>query len=129
MAALRLPKESEEEKAERKLALCDAAEKATKVPLDTLAACLGICDLVDTLLEAASVGIVLLGADSDLGAALEFSHAAFRSAEHNIHSNLSMLSEDPRSEALVARYEALRERFEEELPPLRTRVLEWLKAH
>ena len=129
MAAIRLPKESEEEKSKRKLALCDAAEKATRVPLDTLAACLGVCDPVDTLLDAASVGVVRLGADSDLGAALEFSHAAFRSAEHNIHSNLSMLSEDPRSEALVARYESLRERFEEELPPLRTRVLEWLKTH
>ena len=129
MAALRLPKESEEQKSERKLALCDAAEKATNVPLDTLSACLGVCDLVDTLLNAASVGAVRLGADSDLGAALEFSCAAFRSAEHNIHSNLSMLGEDPRSEALVTRYEALRERFEEELPLLRTRVLEWLKTH
>ena len=129
MAALRLPKESEEEKSKRKLALCDAAEKATNVPLDTLSACLGVCDLIDTLLDAASVGVVRLGADSDLGAALEFSHAAFRSAELNIHSNLSMLGEDPRSEALVMRYEALQERFEEELPALRTRVLEWLETH
>ena len=111
MAALRLPKESEEDKSKRKLALCDAAEKATNVPLDTLSACLGVCDLVDTLLDAAGTGIVLLGADSDLGAALEFSHAAFRSAELNIHSNLSMLEEDPRLEALVTRYDALRERF------------------
>lgn len=129
MAALRLPRESEEEKSKRKLALCDAAEKATNVPLDTLSACLGVCELVDTLLEAASGGVVRLGADSDLGAALEFSCASFRSAEFNIHANLSMLREDPRSEALGARYEALRERFEEDLPALRTRVLEWLKTH
>ena len=129
ISALRLPRQGEEEKAKRKQALFDAAEKATIVPLDTLSACLGVLELIDTLLDAAGAGVVRLGADSDLGAALEFSHAAFKAAELNIHANLSMLSEDPRSEPLAMRYEALRERFEEDLPALRTRVLEWLKAH
>ena len=129
MSAIRLPKESEDEIASRKLALRDAAEKATNVPLDTLAACLEIFELIDGLLDAASVGTVRLGADSDLGAALEFSNAAFRAAELNINANLSMLKDDPRLEALSARYSALRERFEEDLPVLRTRVLDWLKDH
>ena len=129
MSALRLPKESEEEKTARKLALCDAAEKATNVPLDTLSACLEVFELIDNLLDAASIGAVRLGADSDLGAALEFSNAAFRAAELNIHANLSMLGGDPRLEALSTRYGALRERFEEDLPALRTRVLGWLKDH
>ena len=40
-----------------------------------------------------------------------------------------MLGGDPRLEALSTRYGALRERFEEDLPVLRTRVLEWLKDH
>ena len=129
MSAIRLPKESEDEIASRKLALRDAAEKATNVPLDTLAACLEIFELIDGLLDAASIGTVRLGADSDLGAALEFSNAAFRAAELNINANLSMLKDDPRLEALSTRYSALRERFEEDLPVLRTRVLDWLKDH
>lgn len=129
MSAIRLPKESEDEVAARKLALRDAAEKATNVPLDTLAACLEVFELIDGLLDAASIGTVRLGADSDLGAALEFSNAAFRAAELNINANLSMLKEDPRLEVLSARYSALRERFEEDLPVLRTRVLDWLKDH
>ena len=129
MSAIRLPKESEDEIASRKMALRDAAEKATDVPLDTLAACLEIFELIDGLLDAASIRTVRLGADSDLGAALEFSNAAFRAAELNINANLSMLKDDPRLEALSARYSALRERFEEDLPVLRTRVLDWLKDH
>ena len=129
MSALRLPKANEEEKVARKLALCDAAEKATNVPLDTLSACLEVFGLIDNLLDAASSGAVRLGADSDLGAALEFSNAAFRAAELNIHANLSMLGGDPRLETLSTRYSALRERFEDDLPVLRTRVLDWLKAH
>ena len=129
MSAIRLPKESEAEIATRKLALRDAAEKATNVPLDTLAACLEVFELIDSLLDAAANEIVRLGADSDLGAALEFSNAAFRAAELNINSNLSMLKDDPRLETLSARYSALRERFEEDLPVLRTRVLDWLKDH
>ena len=85
--------------------------------------------MIDGLLDAASIGTVRLGADSDLGAALEFSNAAFRAAELYINANLCMLKEDPRLEVLSARYSALRERFEEDLPVLRTRVLDWLKDH
>ena len=47
----------------------------------------------------------------------------------NINANLSMLKDDPRLEALSTRYSALRERFEEDFPVLRTRVLDWLKDH
>ena len=55
MSAIRLPKESEDEIASRKLALRDAAEKATNVPLDTLAACVEIFVLIYGLLVADSI--------------------------------------------------------------------------
>ena len=126
LGALRLPKSSDEEKAQRGERLRKATREAIEAPLDTLAAALDVLELARQLLTVA--GEVRLRAESDLGAAIEMAHAAFRSAELNVHVNLPGLASDPSVEAYRSRHESLRETFETEYPELRQRVLEWLGA-
>ena len=89
MEALRLPRETAEEKTQRDAARRGAAQKATEVPLTLMAACQGVLRLgadVENLSQRTR-----LSAESDLRAAAEFARAAARAAELNVEANLPYL--------------------------------------
>ena len=89
MAAYRLPKATDEEKAARTKAIQAALRGATEVPLETLRACA-------TALEHARV-VVANGnksADSDVGVAIGLLQAAATGAAANVRINLEGLKDE-----------------------------------
>ena len=97
--ALRLPRSTPEEKERRLAARRSAASRATEAPLATMTAARDTLRLCAEVLELSRT--TPLRAESDLGAAVELTHAAFRVAELNVNANLPELSEDDRQKALT----------------------------
>lgn len=83
MAAMKMPKESDSEKAARKAAMAEAAKTATEVPLRTLEACASAAKLA---CEAAQYGNP--NAASDAGSAALLADAAGKAASYNVRINL-----------------------------------------
>ena len=93
MNAIRMPKDSAEEKAARKQAMGDAAVVAAEIPLETMRQALAVMELAVT---AASKGN--RNAASDGGVAALFGRAAIRAADMNVRVNLpSIPDEDVRT--------------------------------
>lgn len=88
MAAYRLPKETDAEKASRKNAIDDAVRAATETPLDTMRAC-----------QQALRGAVIVSANgnrrttSDVGVGVELLVAGLRGARMNVDINLAALDD------------------------------------
>jgi formiminotetrahydrofolate cyclodeaminase len=89
MAAYRLPKTSDEEKAARTQAIQTALRGATEIPLETLRACA-------TALERARVveDCGNRSAESDVGVAFGLLKAAAHGAAANVRSNLGGLKDE-----------------------------------
>ena len=83
MAAMKMPKESDEQKAARKAAMAEASKTATDVPLRTLEACAKAAKLA---CEAASFGNP--NAASDAGSAALLADSAGKAASYNVRINL-----------------------------------------
>jgi formiminotetrahydrofolate cyclodeaminase len=105
MAALRLPKATEAEKAARRDALEAAMRAATETPLDTLRACQQALRGAVAVARNAS-----RAAASDVGVAIELLTAAARSAALNVDTNLGGLHDA----AFAARTREERRELEEE---------------
>jgi methenyltetrahydrofolate cyclohydrolase len=89
MAAYRLPKAGDEEKAARSRAIQDALRGATVVPLDTLRAC------ADALAQAGAVAQHgHRAAASDAGVAIALLRAAATGAHANVRSNLESIKDE-----------------------------------
>lgn len=89
MAAYRLPKGSDEEKAARSRAIQDALRGATIVPLDTLRAC------ADALAQAQAVAQHgNRSAASDAGVAIALLRAAAAGAYANVRANLESIKDE-----------------------------------
>lgn len=88
MAAFRLPKASEAEKAQRQQAIDAATREATEVPLETMRAC-----------QQALRGAAIVAANgnrsaaSDVGVAVELLLASLRGARMNVEINLKGLAD------------------------------------
>lgn len=82
MAALRLPKATDEEKAVRKAAMADATIVATEVPLNAAAACLEGLDLA-----IRAEGLVADMIVSDVGAGAALLHGALQGVLLNVDVN------------------------------------------
>jgi formiminotetrahydrofolate cyclodeaminase len=105
MAAYRLPKASDAEKAARKAAIATAMKGATEVPLETLRLAVDALESAETV---ARIGNPSAASDAGVGAGLLA--AAARGAAANVRTNLDGLSDDEyrpsatqQMEALVAR--------------------------
>jgi formiminotetrahydrofolate cyclodeaminase len=122
--ALRLPRQTPEEKAHRKKARLLATRKATEAPLDLMTAALDNLSLLEKTLALAES--VRLRAESDVGASLELTRAAFQAAELNVKVNLPALPPGEPRQELEGRHSTLRSRFEEQYPRLHEKVLRWL---
>jgi formiminotetrahydrofolate cyclodeaminase len=83
MAALKMPKETDEEKAVRKKALQQALVDAATVPLAVMEMCLGVIRLAKPVAEKGNVNAV-----SDAGVAALVARAGVHSAKLNVMINL-----------------------------------------
>jgi formiminotetrahydrofolate cyclodeaminase len=97
MAAYRLPKASDEEKAARTAAIQEASKKATLVPLAAARACAEVIDLCWPTAEMGNPNVV-----SDAGVAVLCAQAGMKSAALNVLINLGTIKD----EAFVTQHRA-----------------------
>jgi glutamate formiminotransferase/formiminotetrahydrofolate cyclodeaminase len=103
MAAMRLPRKTEEERGTRSAALEAATQAATKVPLEVCRACVEVLGLARA---AAARGFS--GSLSDAGVAAAMARAALDGAFYNVRINLKALSERGFVERVEAEAQELR---------------------
>ncbi len=102
IAAMRLPKKTESEKAARVRAMQQAYERATMVPLDTMQAC---SDALGFALVAAQKGN--RNAITDAGVAALVAEAGLRGAGLNVRINLSALRDNALRGEIEARLDRI----------------------
>lgn len=95
VAAYRLPKGSEQEKAERRRKIDDAAYKASVVPLENGKGCMAVKELCSRLMERSNPS-----AFSDLYCALEMSALGVKGCILNVKANLPTIKDAERVSAL-----------------------------
>ena len=88
MAAYKLPKGTDEEKAARSARIQRALHEATTVPLETLRACADALELAVTVATDGNRSAV-----SDAGVAVGLLEAAAAGADANVHANLESLKD------------------------------------
>ncbi len=89
MAAYRLPKNTDEEKAARTAAIQEASKKATLVPLAAAHACAEVIDLCRPVTEMGNPNVV-----SDAGVAVLCAQAGLKSAALNVLINLGAIKDE-----------------------------------
>ena len=87
-AAFKLPRETEEEKAERAARVQDALKLATEVPFEIAEKCLEVARLSETSAVIGNVGAV-----SDAGVAVLLAEAAAQSAALNVKINVNSIED------------------------------------
>jgi formiminotetrahydrofolate cyclodeaminase len=102
MAAYRLPKDSDEQKAARSQAIQDGLKHATRAPLACARTCADVIRLAMRSAEHGNVNVI-----SDTGAGVLAAQAALRSAALNVYINAPSIKEAAFVEASVAEVEAL----------------------
>ncbi len=112
MAAYQLPKDTPAEVAARNEAIQAGLKQATRVPLETLAACVAVLELCPELIEKGNANAI-----SDGGAGLLAAQTGMRIAGMNVRINLAHMGDDAfvnevedSMAALVQRGEAARTR-------------------
>ncbi len=90
MAAFRLPKTTEEEKATRSEAIQTATQKATITPLATARACAKVIELGQLATEKGNPNAI-----SDVGAGVVFAQAGLKAAALNVLINLPSIKDEP----------------------------------
>lgn len=84
IAALRLPKETEEQKASRQAAMQDAMKRAAAVPLETLRASERLIQIAKEAVDQGNPNAI-----TDAGAAVHLARTAAAVAAYNVRINLS----------------------------------------
>ena len=105
MAAFRLPKATDAEKAVRRVAVQDATVYATRVPLQNAERCAAVLALVGRLEDRSNPRAL-----SDLRSAGYLAHAGLLGCLANVDINLPGIKDEAASEEIRARAEALRPR-------------------
>ncbi|OGO56828.1 MAG: hypothetical protein A2V85_13625 [Chloroflexi bacterium RBG_16_72_14] len=106
-AAMKLPRETEAEKAVRAAAIREAAHAATMAPMRTVEACLEVVRLAESLAGRSNAN-----ASSDLEVSSLMAVAACRSAAANVYINLPSLGDESRARDLFERTEELADEVE-----------------
>lgn len=102
MACYKLPKATDEEKAERSRAISAAAKKAANVPLEIGRVSLKVLEAAVRLVVIGNPNVITDGAVSAL-----LARAALRSAAYNVRINLPLTKDAAYSEALGAELVAM----------------------
>jgi formiminotetrahydrofolate cyclodeaminase len=102
MAAYKLPKAADDEKARRAAAIQASLTRATVVPLDCARACAAVIALARRAGEIGYKAVI-----SDAGVGVLSAYAGLRSAALNVHINAPALSDRPAAERFSAQIEAL----------------------
>jgi formiminotetrahydrofolate cyclodeaminase len=102
MAAFRLPKGTDADKADRKAAIQAATRDATTVPLQTAVACARVLDLLSTVAALGNPS-----ASSDLLVAIGMLRAAAEGAAANVRINLESLTDESFRADAAARISAV----------------------
>lgn len=110
MATLKLPKNTDEEKAERTQKMQTVLISATNTPLEIAKTCLAIVKLADELSKIGNKGAI-----SDVGVGAYLAEASLNSALLSVDINLPMIKD----EAYVAKVRAERAQLVEEARKLR----------
>ncbi len=97
-AAFKLPRETEEERAERSARIQEALKLATEVPFEIAGKCLEVARLSETSAVIGNVGAV-----SDAGVAVLLAEAAAQSAALNVKINVNSIEDREFSEGRWAR--------------------------
>jgi formiminotetrahydrofolate cyclodeaminase len=105
MAAYKLPKGSDEEKAQRGAAIQGSLRRATEVPLDCARTCAEVIALARRASEHGYLGVI-----SDGGVGVLAAFTALRSAALNVYINAPSLKDRAFAEQSVAELETLLER-------------------
>ena len=88
MAAYGLPKETDEDKTDRSVAIQQALKKATEVPLECARACAAVIKLTQTAANNGNVAVI-----SDAGAAVMSAYGGLKSSALNVFINTSSLKD------------------------------------
>lgn len=102
MAAYKLPKASDDEKAARSAAIQSALQRATQVPLDCARECAEVVRLSGRAAEVGNQNVI-----SDAGVGVLAAWAALRSAVLNVNINAPSLKDRGFAEAKLAETQAL----------------------
>ena len=100
--AMKMPRDTDEEKAVRTAALQSAARAATDAPFKTVQACLEVAAMAEAM-----AGRSNKNASSDLEVAGLMSVAAARAAAANVYVNLPAMGDEALAKDLLARTEAI----------------------
>jgi len=102
MAAYKLPKSTESDKAGRSAAIQEALRRATEVPLECARACAAVIALARRSAERGYRGVI-----SDAGVGVAAAHGALRSAALNVFINAPALIDRAFAQQALAEVEAL----------------------
>jgi formiminotetrahydrofolate cyclodeaminase len=102
MAAYRLPKDSDADKALRSDRIQDALKMATAVPLRCARACASLIELSEAVARHGNKNVI-----SDAGVAVVSAHAALRGAALNVHVNVGAIRDGDFTAASIAELEAI----------------------
>jgi formiminotetrahydrofolate cyclodeaminase len=102
LAAYKLPKTSEDDKARRAAAIQTSLTRATAVPLDCARACAEVIALAQRAAEHGYQGVI-----SDAGVGVLSAHAALRRAALNVYINAPALRDRAAAERYLTDIEAL----------------------
>jgi glutamate formiminotransferase/formiminotetrahydrofolate cyclodeaminase len=123
LAAMRLPKGSESERAVREAAVANATVAAIEVPLGVLEGC---PEVVELCLEVGQIG--LQASRSDAGVGAQAARAAAAGAYQNVCINLPGLTDGSRAAALVVRADSAWRRTRELAAQAEEAILGQLRA-
>jgi glutamate formiminotransferase / formiminotetrahydrofolate cyclodeaminase len=123
MAAMRLPKATDEQKQERQRAIEAANKAATLVPLEVLEQCAELCDLAATVAGKGNQSSL-----SDAGVAGVMAQAAAAGTHYNVLINLKGIEDTAWKQEIVARADRALATADERAARLRAEVLGKLRS-
>lgn len=101
-----MPKETEEEKAEKARVMEAALKEACSVPMEIMEKC---CEAIELLVEFAAKGSVLAISDAGVGAA--FCKAALEGASLNVYINTKSMADREYAESLNKKCDEMLEKY------------------
>lgn len=105
MAAFRMKKKTDAQKAEREAAIQSATKKATQIPLEVAASCFEVLEIARTVAEKGNPNSV-----SDAGVAAEAALAGLRGARLNVLINLGGIEDERFCDEMTSKVDHLLER-------------------